>query len=304
MEKAEDSIVGSSASSFSLDEAAMIDEVDGVGLPGAQEQDLPSNEEPNQSLSTGKGKTVRHMPEELRSEPSNSKTRPVLQRNDSVPAESQLHPIQLGLSLQSQEDDLPTDSLSLTQLRSLVREMPKAEKPSYTFVYNDASSFPEEIEEWFSYSPDDQNALQDAKRSFIREWVMYNGLKEDDGSAYLKGDIDWTEVDDADRQRFVQDAIAILGEEDSSPSVCASLERLVYIALGCWHETAGQDISPMNRAEAGEDGTPPSPNNFDRSFRQSSLQLKWIKQNVQLMCNAGGFNPVYELFKNSCLREW
>jgi len=283
-----------------LDEAAMIDEVEAVGLRLEQEPTsiIESGQEPSQA---GEPRMIPDVAGEVRHPLSNSILRPILRRNDSAPSQQYAQPTNPA-PLPPNALGLPTDSLSLTQLRNLVREMPRLDRPSYAFVYKNASSFPDELEEWFFYNAEDQNILRDVKKTFVHEWVQYNGLRQDDGSAYLKGDIDWTKVDGADRERFVQDAVAAIGVE-VSPTQCKSLEMLVYIALGCWHETAGLEGTDRSFASASDESSE-APQLSSSAFDKSSVQIEWIKRNVQLICNSGGLQPIYDVYRSSCIREW
>lgn len=239
--------------------------------------------------------------------------RPLLQRNGSTPNQfPPLPPVPAQIPapvLASASTPVPpgpgnpTDSLSLVQLRSLVRDMPRAaEQTSYAFEYKDASSLYEEIEEWFSYNPEDRGMLFDAEAAFAREWTFYSGLDQDGGSAYENGRIDWTKADAAERERFVQHTLEALGQAESE-SRSRSLGALVYLLLGCWHETAGLELpGQTSTADAGEamqeqDAPLTSP-------EKSAVQIDWMKRNVQLICDAGGYQPIYAILRKCCLREW
>jgi hypothetical protein len=55
------------------------------------------------------------------------------------------------------------------RLRSLVREMPKAEPTPYVFAYKDAATLPEEIEEWFAYTTPERANILRAQSCFATE---------------------------------------------------------------------------------------------------------------------------------------
>jgi hypothetical protein len=95
--------------------------------------------------------------------------RPGLQRGNSVPTPAPQH-----LPPPAPPPDAPqTDSLSQSQLQSLIRGIPKVEPAPYAFKYDDASLFEEELEEWFSYSVEEQAMLLKAQASFALEWSAW-----------------------------------------------------------------------------------------------------------------------------------
>lgn len=224
-------------------------------------------------------------------------TRPGLQRNMSAPHPAPTH-LPPPTPSAPPPDAPPADSLSLSQLQSLVRGAPKVEPTPYAFKYNDASSFEEELEEWFSYAVEEQAMLLKAQASFALAWSAFNGQNE---TSYVQGGLDWNRADSTQHQNFVQHLLEDIKQTDP---VCRlkGLEALVYVLLGCWHETAGLSCPTVNgdstlgRSSSADD--PPSSAAYVRSGQQASL----IRQNVLLLTECNGIQALVHVLRSSCLR--
>lgn len=121
----------------------------------------------------------------------------------------------------------PSDSLSLAQLRRIVAEFPKADPVAYDFTYEDMGPIEEEIDEWFVYQASQWLRLDAAQKAFEMQWDQDFGV-----------DQSWHKVGEEARTKFVAGALAGLSS-DKSKDRLACLDRLVYIVLGRWVETAG-----------------------------------------------------------------
>jgi hypothetical protein len=260
--------------------------------------------------------------------------RPGLRREGSIPAPSQPPPPAPAPPPESNgELGNPTDSLSLMQLRRLVTEMPRVEPTPYAFVYQDAASLPEELEEWFAYSVEERARILKAQSSFAAEWGAYNNwvfTGEDEGA------LDWMKTTPEKRRDFMKKLLAGLEEHDLDKRL-RQLEALVYLVLGCWHETAGIQVTkqPTSHSrklsdkalKAREKGkgkgkeraverteTPPSEPTIspeaqrEKSVRavysKSGLQLEWIKKNVFMLYEIKALQVIFDTVRTSCLREW
>ncbi|KAF2202306.1 hypothetical protein GQ43DRAFT_369455 [Delitschia confertaspora ATCC 74209] len=289
---------------------AVIDEAELIGLESTKTPVIQSEPayELNPPLDTaeqqcllldGEGNLPPRQDEPDLSAPS----RPNLRRDNSVPSLSPapLHlppPAPPAPSLGAAQ---PTDSLSLMQLRNLVNALPRVEPTPYSFVYEDASSFAEELEEWFSYKVEEQAMILKTLSSFTHEWGAFNGLGSINRSAYEEGGLDWAQASDEQRKEFINSLLAGIAQDDPSARLI-KLEALLYILLGCWHETAG---SPETDS-TGDSKAPASPGtktDFPPPiFIKSALQIRYIRKNTQTILSCGGLQPIVDSLTASCLR--
>jgi len=183
------------------------------------------------------------------------------------------------------------------QLKKLVHEMPKIEPTPYAFEYKDASSLPEELEEWFSYSEQERSMLFQAETSFVQDWMSYNDGTSLSVTDYQSGDVNWTNATLGERSEFIEKALSCTKDHDISVRV-KSLQSLVYIALGCWYETgsAKSGASSTTSATAGLE--------LVTDFSSSSVQLDLISQNVDTIYKLKGVQPLLDVLKAACEREW
>lgn len=221
------------------------------------------------------------------------RTRPGLRREGSVPAPQHLPPPAPPAPPAGEGN--PTDSLSLVQLRSLVADMPRVEPQPYAFKYADASSLPEELEEWFSYSVEERAMVLKTHTSFAEEWESFTG------STYEEEDNDWRSADTTSQRKFVEGLLQSLHQPDLSRRL-RKLEALLYLVLGCWHESAGLPANgaygsqPRSSAKASE-------GDAEEPEGKSTLQIELIKANVGIIFQCSGLKLIYDMAKSTCLRE-
>lgn len=164
------------------------------------------------------------------------------------------------------EVSLSGDSLSMAQLQSLVRGgQARAEPTPYAFAYDDAARFEEELDEWFSYTAEEQALLQHTHAAFSRAWPAFHAPSTAP---------DWEAATDAQQTAFLRNLLAACAHDD--PEIRRPmLGALLYLLLGCWHETAGlPHASPSLPADEGDRHTA-----YHAAGRQASL----IKRNVRLL---------------------
>lgn len=226
--------------------------------------------------------------------------RPGLRRENSIPTPAPLHLPPPAPPAPPQESGQQTDSLSLMQLRRLVNDIPKVEPTPYSFTYEDASSFEDELEEWFTYSVEEQAMLLKAQASFAHEWGAFNGL---DGSSYEEGGMEWAKSTSVQHKEFVQFLLSVIKLPDPV-SRLKKLEALVYILLGCWHESAGIPVtntdadSTSSETTSATNGLPvPEP-----SYEKSGLQVQLIRRNILLLIECEGLQIIVDIMRSSCLR--
>jgi N1221-like protein len=200
---------------------------------------------------------------------------------------------------QQQSAGAPADSLSLLQLRRLVSDMPKYEPAAYTFVYQDSASFPEELEEWFTYSEEEQNDNLYAKATFEKKWGVF--IAKTNAAQHSAK---WIDTDISKRRRFVESEVAGL-ESVNSQQRGECLECLVYVGLGIWGETAGlasvradtrtEDTSSKAEGEEAKGGD---------IYECAGLQMDWMMQGAELIYEAMGVPAVFDVLRGACLRSW
>ncbi|KAF2232114.1 hypothetical protein EV356DRAFT_450884 [Viridothelium virens] len=216
-------------------------------------------------------------------------TRPSLRRDRSVPAPQQPPP---PAPPPQDETGNPTDSLSLLQLRRLVTELPKVEPTPYAFVYQDASTFPEEIDEWFSYDAEERDALQRIQAVFTQQWENFRSEDKDFTSASLD-----------QRHDFVSKQVdLLLDDEISARGRC--LDVLTYFILGVWGETAGYPLPKSGTPEETHVDDQNTPETLPERFRRSESQMDWVKRNVSLFQRHKGLEALYIVLRTLCLQAY
>ncbi|KAK5142656.1 hypothetical protein LTR04_002150, partial [Oleoguttula sp. CCFEE 6159] len=202
------------------------------------------------------------------SQPAPPPKRPLMRREGSTPAPQPV--LSAPVSYPPEPGD-PTDSLTLMQLKNLRAGFPKEVPPQpYALEYKDAQSLPTELEEWFNYSPEDQDLLHD---------------------------LDWISADDSERADFVRAQLSDL-QSSEGESRCRSLETLVYLGLGCWNETAG--LAALSEGAVPPDQQEPESAREDPRYAKSGLQIVWIMKNIESVYDLGGMKLLFELLEGAC----
>jgi hypothetical protein len=224
--------------------------------------------------------------------------RPGLHRDNSAPPPAPLHLPPPAPPAPPPDASQANGSLSLTQLQNLVRDMPKVDPTPYAFTYEDASSFEDELEEWFSYSVEEQAMLLKAQASFAQEWGTFNGLNN---ATNEDGGLDWMKATRQQQSEFVQYLLGVIRQRDPV-SRLKKLEALVYILLGCWYETAGLPSSDDD-AETEEQQRPSSGDGHPAgTYDRSRQQVQLISKNVRLFIHLDGLPVLVNALRASCLR--
>ncbi|KAL2007355.1 hypothetical protein VTN00DRAFT_8793 [Thermoascus crustaceus] len=202
-------------------------------------------------------------------------------RRDSVAPPPPLQPPPPAPVQQNAENS--ADSLSLSQLRRIVQEMPKMEHPAYAFQYADCQPFPDELDEWFQYSEPDRIMLLGSKVSFEHHWKAFY-----EHHSPSSEEISWIEASQELRKCFMEHMLDGLKNPDLFSRIEA-LEAVCYAMTGVWGVTAGkvadgypEEVTPKEAAE-----TPKS----------KSLQIKWIENNVLLVHECSGITAIFEYLR-------
>ena len=209
--------------------------------------------------------------------PPKSSSRPLLRREGSTSAPPQQPPSRAPPPAQ-EESSNATDSLSLLQLRKLVSDLPKLEPTAYAYHYAETRSFPEELEEWFSYTEEERYVLLRAKDSFEDEWEHPQGLE-------------WLDSEEEERENFIVGAINIL----DSPEITArvkGLQCITYIALGVWGDTAGMDCEDDHLDLLPEDKIW-----LESQSTKPKSQLQWITNGTISLCKHGLVERLLDILK-------
>lgn len=220
----------------------------------------------------------------LSSSPRAAPARPILRREGSTPAPPSQPPPPTPHQQQ------PTDSLSLLQLRRLVTDLPKLEPQAYAYEHADTRSFPEEVEEWFSYSGEERSMLLKTKQTFEKRWRKVHGLS---GTS-------WIDSKEAEREEFVHGIVEDIKQQKKTAK---GVRCLAYVAMGCWGETAGLVHGTVQDHE--KDG--PEQDQRGRSptsqHPQSTMQIEWIRRGCELLADCGALQSVFDLIRLICESE-
>lgn len=279
----------------------VVDEAELIGLSGTQtpvieaepagELDPPLDTAEQQGLLLDEGANPPVLPDGAG---SSRPVRPGLRRDSSGPTPAPLHLPPPAPPLPPPEAAQPTGSLSLMQLQSLVRDLPKVEPTPYAFSYEDASSFEDEMEEWFSYSVEEQAMLLKTHTTFAQEWGTFHGLNN---VTHDEDRLDWARATRQQQSEFVQYLLSAIRQPDPVPRL-KKLEALVYILLGCWYESAGlpsTDVASA-RSSTSSDGHPAD------MYEKSGQQVALIRKNARLVVELDGAQTVVDELQSACLR--
>ena len=217
--------------------------------------------------------------------PPRANARPILRREGSAPAPPQQPPPNPPQS--QDEPSNATDSLSLLQLRRLVTDLPKLEPTAYAFEYSETRSFPEELQEWFSYTEEERYVLLQAKETFNEKWEQTQAERPDSPDRV----IGWMDVEPEYRESFIVEAIRGLDNPELSSRV-KSLECISYIALGLWGDTAGINVEDEEVALSAA-----AKKWVDTQNTKTKLQLKWIMNGTRQLCKNGVVQKLFDVLR-------
>ncbi|OAA66101.1 HAM-2, protein required for hyphal anastomosis [Cordyceps fumosorosea ARSEF 2679] len=244
------------------------------------------------------GKLGTETTEKLPLAPPPAATRPILQRNAlqraalEIPGGSAT-PTPMP---QAPAPPLPTDSLSLAQLRKIVSEVNRPEQPAYDFTYADMGPHAEEIDEWFMYQFWQWVRLSSAQKAFEWHWSQETAAAE---GGY---EVAWEDADHETRTRFVRAAIAGVQSNDAALR-SASIGKLVYLVLGRWGDTAVPHAAAEEEGE-GRDGDGATKGKGTGRSIASLMQLQAIKAGVECLASLEGLPVVWEALRHAFELQW
>ncbi|KAF3920324.1 hypothetical protein ABW20_dc0100313 [Dactylellina cionopaga] len=149
-----------------------------------------------------------------------SQTSPTNQSKNQPPLSSQNLRIDTAVTDREGDNGFAPDSLSLSQLKKLVTEMPKQKQIEYAFKYSDTDTLQNEIEEWFPYSESERQLILACKRQFQRIYT----------------EVPWTRSSVARRKKCLNRLVEYV-ESSSQEQRVEALLSLCYIAQGVYGET-------------------------------------------------------------------
>ncbi|KAL9533484.1 Factor arrest protein [Sphaerulina musiva] len=228
--------------------------------------------------------------------------RPPLVRPASNPPPSQPPPAPPGQD--SGPPDFtqePPDSLTLADLKRIRSTFPNAQVPQkqqllgddkvYDFDYQDAQSFPVELEEWFSYNDEEEVKLRKCQKVFHDEWRTTD-----------EGKLDWLDVTEDARRLFIKKWITSLQEKHATQeTITKALMILTYVGLGIWEETAGRQegCALDDLFTNGKMG-----GSKLEEFGSSSLQVQWIVAMIDTLHSSDGLRVIYDTLRRVCDRDF
>ncbi|MCJ1416250.1 Factor arrest protein 11 [Xylographa parallela] len=225
------------------------------------------------------------------SSPPKPPARPILRRDGSgaPPLPKQPPPP----APPSQEDaPLMADSLSLAELKNMVKDFPKSEAAAYAYEYEDTRTFPEELEEWFQYTTEDNDFLKSAKTAFTKTIKNFDWKGRPIPSSGIMGRFRWLGLPQELREividHLLQDLCTL-----SDLVVTQNLECISYIAMGVPAETTWLEEDPQPDEEADY----ASPND---KYRKTVGQLRYIRKAADTLCRIGAIQSLWDILKFIC----
>ena len=224
------------------------------------------------------------------SSPPKPPLRPILRRDGSAPPPPRQPP---PPAPPSQEDaPLMADSLSLAELRNMVKDFPKSEAAAYAYVYEDTRTFAEELEEWFQYSCEDNAFITRAKEAF-----------ETSSSAFEWGELAtsptmryrWLALPPESREIFINHQLRSFNTANADQAL-QNMDCLAHIAMGVWHETSWLDDTPQENEQT--DFDPPND-----KYRRTVGQLRCIESSAESLSRMGAVQILFDVLTSICERD-
>lgn len=180
-----------------------------------------------------------------------------------------------------------TDSLSLPQLKQLVRQFPKMEARAYDFHYSDSQDFATEIEQWFRYTEQDQALVLCSRDTFEQLWKTWYRRRSNDLGA--KDPSEWLSVEQSTRQHFLRHCIVTELSSDVGQRV-ETLECLTFLLLGVWSFTSG-----LPKAEGGDSLEAVTKGD---EHQWNLAQVDWMHKGADLLATTDNGTAIKWLIEN------
>ena len=222
--------------------------------------------------------------------PPKPPVRPILRRDGSAPPPPRQPPPPAPLS----QEDAPSaaDSLSLAELRNMVKDFPKSEAAAYAYVHEDTRTFAEELEEWFQYSAEDNAFIARAKEAFETSTSEF-GWDESATSPIMSNQ--WLALPSERREIFINHELQSLKTANTNQAL-RIMNCLAHIVMGVWHETSWLDDAPLETEQT--DFDPPND-----KYRKTLSQLRCIQNSSETFCRMGAEQLLFEALISICERD-
>lgn len=214
--------------------------------------------------------------------------RPILRREGSAPPPPRQPPPPAPPS----QDEAPVmaDSLSLAELRNMVRDFPKSEATAYAYEYEDTRTFPEELEEWFQYTSEDNDFITRAKKGFEDHFLVF---LEKDQTHWTTRANRWLGLSPAMRESFIDQQVRGL-DSLTTPEVTRNLECIAHVAMGTWQETTWLESEPPEDELVHFE--PPND-----KYRRTYGQLEQIRSAANLLSSrTRAIQVLYDIMRSIC----
>jgi len=217
--------------------------------------------------------------------------RPILRREGSAPPPPRQPPPPAPPS----QDEAPVmaDSLSLAELRNMVRDFPKSESAAYAYEYEDTRTFPEELEEWFQYTSEDNDFIMTAKKAFEDNFLAFVEKNQTISTTQATR---WLALPPGIRESFADYQVGGL-DTLTAPTVTQNLECIAHIAMGMWQESTWPDGEPPEDEQANFE--PPND-----KYRRTFGQLEHIRSAAELLSSRTRLlQALYDVMRSICDNE-
>ncbi|EPS40668.1 hypothetical protein H072_5476 [Dactylellina haptotyla CBS 200.50] len=206
----------STSSSAIVEDAFPESAIEDDGIDIAPGLDIESEVEPRLGMKRGAKLSIPFGPSQIASSSG--------QQKNQVPPNQQSLRIDTAVSDREGENGFAPDSLSLSQLKKLVTEMPKQKQVEYAFKYSDTDTLQNEIEEWFPYAEPERQLILACKRQFQKIYT----------------EVPWIRSSVARRKKCLNRLVEYV-ESSSQDQRVEALLSLCYIAQGVYGETRSVD---------------------------------------------------------------
>lgn len=222
-------------------------------------------------------------------DPPNAPVRPLLRREGSAPPPPPNEPPPAAPKIDQENAGHSTDSLSLAELRNIVKDLPRLEPIAYAYTYEDTRTMAEELDEWFQYTEEDRNMLGTARKSYEETVSTFDfGIAK----ATISHPPSWLGLPVECREQFISSQLKDL-EALEAADVARRLACVAYTALGVWQETAWILEDPPPEDEP--DYKPPN-----KKYRRTIVQRRYIQHTADSLCRIGAMQSLYDMMMKIC----
>lgn len=107
----------------------------------------------------------------------------------------------------------------------------------------------------------------------------------------------WTDVEEKDREQFVQNVIETIDKEEEKVD---GVECLAYLAMGCWGETAGVEEETGEQPRTEDAERDQWGGMQEEHFPKSTTQIEWIRKGCELLARCGAVKCAFDVLRRAC----